>query len=97
MMIGVSKRQPAKCGVCSFGEKTVITFTKVFQDTRLEERFFGKLREDGIDTELESNGVVLEKADHHRYPVIQHDRDLWKQWIRVCYGVLAAWQSFWEW
>ena len=90
MMIGVSKRQPAKCGVCSFGEKTVITFTKVFQDTRLEERFFGKLREDGIDTELESNGVVLEKADRHRYPVIQHDRDLWKQWIRVCYGVLAA-------
>ena len=32
-------RQPAKCGVCSFGHRTVITFTKVFQDSRLEECF----------------------------------------------------------
>lgn len=39
MLIGVSKRQPAKCGVCSFGHRTVITFTKVFQDSRLEECF----------------------------------------------------------
>ena len=33
MLIGVSKRQPAKCGVCSLtSHRTVITFTKVFQD-----------------------------------------------------------------
>lgn len=90
MLIGVSKRQPAKCGVCSYGSRTVITFTKVFLDSRLEERFFGRLRDDGIPVELESNGVILPKADRGNYPVIQHDESIWKKLITICYGVLAA-------
>lgn len=90
MLIGVSKRQPAKCGVCSFGHRTVITFTKVFQDSRLEECFFGRLRADGIPVELESNGVIMPEADKGNYPVIQHDESIWKKLVLVCYGVLAV-------
>ncbi len=40
IMIGVSKRQPMKCAVCSYGEEVIVTFTSVFQDTRLQDRFF---------------------------------------------------------
>lgn len=57
LMIGVSKRQPMKCAVCAYGEHVVVTFTSVFQDTRLQDRFFGFLRELGVPVETESNGV----------------------------------------
>lgn len=90
MLIGVSERQPAKCGVCSFGDRTVITFTKVFQDSRLEECFFGRLRSDGIPVELESNGVIMPESDKGNYPVIQHGESIWKKLVLVCYGVLAV-------
>lgn len=90
LMIGVSKRQPAKCGVCSYGDRTVITFTKVFLDTRLEERFFGRLRDEGVPAKLESNGVVMPQADKGSYPVVQQDVNIWKWIVAAGYGVLAA-------
>lgn len=55
IMIGVSRRQPMKCAVCAYGEELVVTFTSVFADSRLQRRFFGKLREDGIKVRLEGN------------------------------------------
>lgn len=45
LLIGVSKRQPAKCGVCAYEGKVNITFTKVFADSRLEDCFFGHLEQ----------------------------------------------------
>ncbi len=38
LIIGVSKQQPAKCAVCSYGEDMVISFTTVVADARLQQR-----------------------------------------------------------
>lgn len=90
LLIGASKRQPAKCGVCSYGEKVNITFTSVFDDSRLVDRFFGKLESDGILVELESNGQVKKEADKGNYPVIEYDEKKWKNLVYIFYGILAA-------
>lgn len=55
IMIGVSRRQPIKCTACAYGEDVVITFTSVFADSRLQRRFFRKLKEDGAGVRLEGN------------------------------------------
>ncbi len=55
LMIGVSRRQPVKCAVCAYKDEMVITFTSVFADSRLQKRFFKKLKEDGIKVRFEGN------------------------------------------
>lgn len=90
LIIGVSKRQPAKCGVCSYGDTVTITFTKVFEDSRLEDGFFGRLEQDGIPVDLESNGVIRPDLDKGNYPVIEYNEEKWKKLVIVFYGVLAA-------
>lgn len=57
LMLGVSRRQPMKCGVCSYGDEMAITFTSVFADNILPKCFFKKLKEDGLRIRLEGNGV----------------------------------------
>lgn len=61
VMIGVSRRQPLKCAVCAFGGEVVITFTSVFCDSRLQRRFFNKLREDGVRVRFEGNELSAAK------------------------------------
>lgn len=90
LLIGVSKRQSAKCGVCSYGDKVTITFTKVFDDSRLEDTFFSRLKEDGIPSVLESNGLVKPEVSYGSYPVIEYDKSKWKKLVYLFYGVLAA-------
>ena len=86
MMIGVSQRQPMKCGVCSYGGEVVVTFTSVFQDTRLQDRFFGFLREQGIPVSLESNGVPHKRDDLGSYPQIRYDPKRVKELANLFYG-----------
>lgn len=70
LVIGVSRRQPLKCGVCAYGEELVVTFASVFADSRLQKRFFGKLREDGISVHFEGNELSgVRKRD--MYPRIR--------------------------
>lgn len=88
IMIGVSKRQPLKCAVCSYGEEVIVTFTSVFQDTRLQDRFFGFLREMSIPVSLESNGVPDHRDDLGMYPQIRYDRKRLKKLVTVFYGLL---------
>ncbi|GLC81215.1 DUF6320 domain-containing protein [Lacrimispora brassicae] len=88
MMIGVSKRQPVKCGVCAYGEEVIVTFTSVFQDTRLQDRFFGFLREMEIPVSLESNGVPDNRDDLGMYPQIRYDRKRIKKLAVIFYGLL---------
>jgi len=88
IMIGVSKRQPMKCAVCSYGEEVIVTFTSVFQDTRLQDRFFGFLREMSIPVSLESNGVPDHRDDLGMYPQIRYDRKRLKKLVTVFYGLL---------
>lgn len=90
LLIGVSDRQPAKCGVCSYGDKVNITFTSVYDDSRLEDKFFEKLEADGIPVAIESNGQVKPEADKGNYPAIEYDEKTWKNLVYVFYGVLAA-------
>lgn len=59
-IMGVSKKQPMKCIVCSYGTELVFTFSSVLEDTSLQRHFFKKLSQDGIPVEIESNGVYYE-------------------------------------
>lgn len=86
MMIGVSKRQPMKCAVCSYGEEVIVTFTSVFQDTRLQDRFFCFLEEKGIPVSLESNGVPHKRDDLGMYPQIRYDPKRIKELVNIFYG-----------
>lgn len=90
LLIGVSKRQPAKCGICAYGDTVTIIFTKVFDDDRLEDCFFQRLKEDGVPAELESNGLVKPLCWKGNYPVIEYDKNKWKKLVYLFYGVLAA-------
>ncbi|WP_343210543.1 hypothetical protein [Anaerolentibacter hominis] len=58
--MGVSKKQPFKCGVVSYQGRIAFTISSVLADTRVQRSFFRKLAEDGIHVELESNGVYDE-------------------------------------
>lgn len=70
LMIGVSRRQPMKCTVCSYGDEVVFTFTSVFADSRLQRRFFKKLKSDGVQVRLEGNELsAARKRD--MYPRIR--------------------------
>lgn len=60
-VIGVSKRQKMKCGMSSYRDKMVVTFTSVLEETYLQRAFFRELTKQGIEVSIESNGVVNEK------------------------------------
>lgn len=90
LMIGVSKRQPMKCAVCAYGDHVVVTFTSVFRDTRLQDRFFGFLKEQGVTVETESNGEPDPRDDQAMYPRIQYDPKRWKGLVNSFYGLLFA-------
>lgn len=70
LMIGVSRRQPMKVAVCAYGDEVVFTFTSVFADSRLQRRFFRKLREDGIRIRLEGNELSAAKK-RDMYPRVR--------------------------
>jgi NRPS condensation-like uncharacterized protein len=61
-IIGVSKKQKMKCGVCSYEDKIIVTFFSVLKDTYLQRAFFRALTKEGIDVIIESNGVLNEKV-----------------------------------
>ncbi|MDO5417618.1 MAG: DUF6320 domain-containing protein [Lachnospiraceae bacterium] len=98
MMIGVSRLQRAKCGVCSYGDKMMITFATIFEDCRLADRFFGKLKEDGLSVEMETNGAgkpesggLVKREDFHwNYPMVGIEVDKWRRLKHIFYGILAA-------
>lgn len=90
LIIGVSKRQPMKCAVCAYGEDVVVSFTSVYEDTKIQDRFFGFLQEKGIPVELESNGIGKKEADLGMYPEIAYDVDKWKKMTNLFYAVLVA-------
>lgn len=88
IMIGVSNRQPVKCAVCSYDKEVVVTFTSVFQDTRLQDRFFAFLQSEGVPVEKESNGVPEKRDDKGMYPQIRYDQEKLKQLANIFYGLM---------
>lgn len=89
-LIGVSNRQRVKCGVCSYGDEVVVSFTSVLADTRLQDYFFDCLRERGIPVETEGNGAVADVPDSGMYPEIHYDPVKWKKLVNLFYAVLVA-------
>lgn len=71
VLIGVSHSQTAKCAIIAYEDNLMITMSTVFDDNKLSEGFFGKLKEHGISCDLESNGVVDREHDKGRYPLRQ--------------------------
>lgn len=90
LIIGVSKRQPMKCAVCAYGEDVVVSFTSVYEDTKIQDKFFGFLQEQGVPVELEGNGIGKKEADRGMYPEISYDVDKWKRMTNLFYAVLLA-------
>lgn len=90
LLIGVSKRQPMKCAVCAFRENLVISFSSVYTDTKIQDRFFDFLKEKEIPVELESNGIVKKDADKGMYPAISYDVNQWRKMTNLFYAVLFA-------
>lgn len=55
-----SKGQHIRSTVCSFGETLTFTFSYILRDSSVQRGFFRRLSADGLDVQLESNGVSYE-------------------------------------
>ncbi len=55
--MAISKGQHIKGSICSYEDTLVFTFSYDLVDPSLQRGFFRKLAEDGLDVEIESNGV----------------------------------------
>jgi len=58
--IAVSKGQSLKGTINSFKDTLVFTFTSTFSDTCVQREFFRKIAEDGVNVQIETNGVYYE-------------------------------------
>lgn len=58
--LAMSKGQHLKGTICSYGSTLVFSFSYDLADTYVQKGFFRKLALDGIDVEIESNGVNYE-------------------------------------
>jgi len=87
-IMGVSKKQPMKCIVCSYKKELVFTFSSVLKDTSVQRHFFRKLSQHGIPVKIESNGVYQEEnktsvTDPPLYPKIEFDMHHYHILIRL--------------
>lgn len=55
--MAVSAGQPIKGTVCSYGDTLVFSFSSELAGADIQRGFFRKLSEDGLEVEIESNGV----------------------------------------
>lgn len=58
--IAMSKGQNLKGTICSYGDTLVFTFSSVFSDNSIQRTFFKKIAQDGVDIQIETNGVYYE-------------------------------------
>ena len=57
MLIAPESVEKIKCSACSFENNLVFSFTSSLESTEVEEEFCMKLREEGIEINVEGNGV----------------------------------------
>lgn len=88
VMIGVSKKQPLKCGVAAFGNIVDITFTSVFRDRRLQDYFYGQLEELGVLAGREENGALGSAFDLGNYPEMREQKKWLQKVMPWFYGAL---------
>lgn len=58
--LAMSKGQHIKGNICSYGSTLVFTFSYDLADASVQRGFFRKIAEDGVNVEIESNGVNYE-------------------------------------
>lgn len=56
-LLSTTKVEKTKCSVLSYKEKLVFTFTSSINNCNIEKKFFKILRDQGINLEIEGNGV----------------------------------------
>lgn len=55
--LAMSKGQPIKGTICSYGDTLVFSFSYILSDPFVQRGFFRRLAQDGLHVEIESNGV----------------------------------------
>lgn len=60
--LAMSKGQPLKGTICSYGDKLMVSFSSVLADPSVQRSFFRRLSEDGLEVSIESNGVYYESC-----------------------------------
>lgn len=58
--LAMSKGQYLKGTICSYGETLVFSFSSILRDPSVQRGFFRRLSEDGVEVQIESNGVHYE-------------------------------------
>jgi hypothetical protein len=58
--IAMSKGQSIKGTVCSYRDTLVFTFSSIFSEATVQRAFFRKIAADGVEVEIETNGVYYE-------------------------------------
>lgn len=58
--LAMSKGQHVKGNICSYGSTLVFSFSYDLADSSVQRGFFRKIAQDGVDVEIESNGVNYE-------------------------------------
>ena len=58
--IAMSKGQYLKGAICSYQDTLVFTFSSIFSVALVQKAFFRKIAADGVDVEIETNGVYYE-------------------------------------
>lgn len=56
----MSKGENIKGTICSYGDVLVFSFSSVLEEPALQRGFFRRLSADGLEIEIESNGVYYE-------------------------------------
>ena len=58
MLLSPEQVEKIKCSACTFEDKMVFSFTSILKDTSIEKEFYEFLINNGVNVEIESNGVL---------------------------------------
>lgn len=61
ILIAPGQGEKIKCSVCSYNDSINFTFSSILEETYVERAFFENISKNGIDIEIESNGVYNER------------------------------------
>ena len=57
VLLSPEAEEKLKCGVCSYENKLVLTFTSILVDISIENKFYELLKQENINIRVEGNGV----------------------------------------
>lgn len=93
-IMGASPKQTVKCVVCSYGKELIFTFSSAFKNNRLQQAFFRRLEEDGVQLRVEGNGVYEgEEPEKIPYPKQLRDEQPGTKWITGYLGATVVLQG----